>query len=31
MFFAVSRERDIRTLLLFLEKFPDMKGVDRWG
>jgi imidazolonepropionase-like amidohydrolase len=25
--FAVSRERDIRTLLLFLEKFPDMKGV----
>jgi imidazolonepropionase-like amidohydrolase len=27
VFFAVSRERDIRTLLLVLEKFPEMKGV----
>ena len=27
VFFFVNRERDIRTLLLFLEKFPDMKGV----
>jgi hypothetical protein len=27
VFFSVRRERDIRTLLLFLEKFPDMKGV----
>jgi imidazolonepropionase-like amidohydrolase len=27
VFFSVRRERDIRTLLLFLEQFPDMKGV----
>ena len=27
VFFNVRRERDIRTLLLFLEKFPEMKGV----
>ena len=27
VFFSVRRERDIRTLLLFLEKFPDMNGV----
>jgi imidazolonepropionase-like amidohydrolase len=27
VFFSVRRERHIRTLLLFLEKFPDMKGV----
>lgn len=27
VFFTVRRERDIRTLLLFLEKFPEMKGV----
>jgi imidazolonepropionase-like amidohydrolase len=27
VFFSVRRERDIRTLLMFLEKFPDMKGV----
>jgi len=27
VFFTVRRERDIRTLLLFLEKFPTMKGV----
>jgi len=27
VFFSARRERDIRTLILFLEKFPDMDGV----